>query len=182
MNNVTEQFAVINKAFTEAAVRFAKTSFDNTERLVALNVEAARHSLEESTKSVKALSDVKDPQDLLALRTKLAESAADKATGYSRHLYDLASNAQEEFTKLAEDNWALISKNLNSTVDQLTKSAPAGTDGAFAALKSGIAASNAAMENVGKVSKQFSSIASANIKAATQQAVAASTKGSRKAA
>ncbi len=181
MNNFAEQFNSINKAIVEASVRLAKTSFENSERLVALNVEAAKHSFDENTKSVKALNDIKDPQDLLALRAKLTESAVEKASGYTRHLLDLASNAQAEYTKLAEDNWAQLNKNLSATVDQMSKSAPAGTEGAIAALKSGLVTSTAAMDNMNKAAKQFATVAQANFKTATQQATAATGKG-RKAA
>ncbi len=179
MNNVNEQFNAINKAIVEASVRFAKASFDTSERLVALNVEAAKHSLEENTKSAKAIADVKDPQDLLALRTKLTEAAADKAAGYSRHLFDIASEAQSEFTKLAEENWSLLNKNFTSSIDQLGKSAPPGSDAAISALKSGFAAGTTAMDNMNKAAKQFASMAQTNMKAASQQA-AASGKASRK--
>ena len=182
MNNVNESFAAFNKAILETSVRFAKASFDNSERLVTLNVEAAKHSFEENTKSAKALSDIKDPQDLLALRTKLSESAVEKASGYTRHLIDLANEAQAEFTKLAEDNWAMINKNLSASIDQFSKTAPAGSDVAISALKSGIAASSAAVENISKAAKQFTAMANTNFKAASQQATAAASKGSRKAA
>jgi phasin family protein len=181
MNNFAEQFNAINKAFVDASVRMAKTSFENSERFVALNVEAAKHSFDESTKSVKAMNDIKDPQDLLALRAKLTESAVEKASGYTRHLLDLASNAQAEYTKLAEDNWAQLNKNLSSTVDQMSKSAPAGTEGAIAALKSGLVTGTAAVENMNKAAKQFANVAQANFKSAAQQATAATGKG-RKAA
>jgi phasin family protein len=176
MNNFAEQFNTINKAIVEASVRFAKTSFDNSERIVALNVEAAKHSFDENTKSIKALSDVKDPQDLIALRTKLNESAVEKASGYTRHLLDLANEAQAEFTKIAEENWAHINKNINATVDQLSKSAPAGSEGVFTALKSGLVAGSSAVENMNKASKQFAGVAQANFKAATEQAVNATGK------
>ncbi|MEY4730329.1 MAG: hypothetical protein RL020_1487 [Pseudomonadota bacterium] len=177
MNNFAEQFNTINKAIVEASVRFAKTSFDNSERIVALNVEAAKHSFDENTKSIKALNDVKDPQDLLALRTKLNESAVEKASGYTRHLLDLATEAQAEFTKIAEENWAQINKNINSSVDQMSKSAPAGSEVIFTALKSGLVAGSSAVENMNKASKQFAGVAQANFKAATQQAANVASKG-----
>ncbi len=176
MNDFAEQFNTINKAIVEASVRFAKTSFDNSERIVALNVEAAKHSFDENTKSIKALSDVKDPQDLIALRTKLNESAVEKASGYTRHLLDLANEAQAEFTKIAEENWAQINKNINATVDQMSKSAPAGSEAVFTALKSGLVAGTSAVDNLNKASKQFAGVAQANLKAATQQAVNATSK------
>ncbi|MGB8338448.1 MAG: phasin family protein [Burkholderiales bacterium] len=177
MNNFAEQMNSVNKAFVEASVRLAKTSFENSERLVALNVEAAKHSFDESTKSIKALNDVKDPQDLLAIRAKLTESAVEKASGYTRHLLDLAAEAQAEFTKLAEDNWAQLNKNLNASVDQMSKSAPAGSEVVFNALKSGLVAGSSAIENVSKASKQFAGVAQANFKAAAQQAANATVKG-----
>lgn len=176
MNNFAEQFSSINKAIVEASVRFAKTSFENSERIVALNVEAAKHSFDENTKSIKALNDVKDPQDLIALRTKLNESAVEKASGYTRHLLDLANEAQAEFSKIAEENWALINKNINTTVDQMSKSAPAGSEVVFNALKSGLVAGTSAVDNMNKASKQFAGVAQANFKAASQQAVNATSK------
>ena len=67
-------------------------------------------------------------------------------------------------------------------LDKASKSAPAGSDVAVAAVKSAIAAATSAFDNMNKAAKQVSEIAEANVAAATNATVKAvgSSAGSKK--
>ena len=67
-------------------------------------------------------------QDLLALRTKFAEAQVQTAVGYSRHLYELATEAQAGYSALAEEAFGAYTKGVAAWVDKASKSAPAGSD------------------------------------------------------
>ena len=100
---------------------------------------------------------------------------------YSRTLYDLASEAQAEYTSMAEELWSNYTKGVAAFVDKASKSAPAGSDAAVNAFKSSFAASTAAFDQFQKATKQVVNLADASVRAAASNASKAATKG-RKAA
>ena len=116
---------------------------------------------------------MKDVQDLMTLRTKIAEAQMQSATGYARNLYELATEAQAGYTALAEEAFAVYTKGVAAWVDKAAKAAPAGSDVGFNAFKSTIAATTAAFDQFNKASKQVVSMADANVRAAAATATKA---------
>ena len=181
MYNATEQFADFNKVNVANATKLAALSIENAEKLFKLNLNAARIALQQSVEGAQAAASVKDVQELMAIRTKFAESGVQTALSYSRTLYDLASEAQSEYSSMAEELWANYTKGVASFVDKASKSAPAGSDAAVNAFKSTFAASTAAFDQFQKATKQVVNLADASVRAAAANASKAATKG-RKAA
>ena len=175
MSTTPEQFVALNKANVETLLTLANTAFASAERLAALNLNTARAVLEDSVASAKALLAVKDVQELVALQTSLAQPLVEKAVAYSRSVYEISTQTQEEFSKLFEAQVAEANKNFTSALDKAAKSAPAGSDVAVAAVKSAIAAANSAYDSVSKAAKQVAEIAEANVAAATSATVKAVT-------
>jgi hypothetical protein len=79
MYNATEQFAEFNKTNVAQATKFAALSLENAEKLVKFNLAATKAAIAQSVEGAQAVSTVKDVQDLLALRTKLAEAQVQHA-------------------------------------------------------------------------------------------------------
>jgi phasin family protein len=170
MYNATEQFAEFNQANVSNAIRLASLSIENAEKLVNLNINAAKLAIAQAVEGAQAAASVKDVQEFLALRAKLAEVGVQSATGYSRTLYELSSEAQAGFSALAEESWALYTKGVASWVENASKSAPAGSDVAINALKSTFAASSAAFDQFQKATRQVVDFTDASVRAATSQA------------
>lgn len=179
MYNATEQFAALNQAGVANAIKLASLSIENAEKLAQLNISAARAAVAQAVESAKAAAAVKDVQELLALRAKFAEAGVQSATGYSRNLYELSSEAQAGLSALAEESWASYTKGVASWVENASKAAPAGSDAAVNALKSTFAASTAAFDQFQKATRQVVDLADANIRAATVNATKTSAKGKR---
>jgi adenine-specific DNA methylase len=99
----------------------------------------------------------------------------EKAVAYSRSIYEIATQTQEELTKVFEAQYVEINKNVTSALDKAVKNAPAGSDVAVAAVKSAIAAANSAYDSMSKAAKQVAEIAEANVAAATSATVKAVT-------
>jgi len=72
MYNASEQFAEFNKTNVAQATKFAALSLENAEKLVKFNLSATKAAIAQSVEGAQAAAGVKDVQDLLALRTKLA--------------------------------------------------------------------------------------------------------------
>ena len=173
MLTTPEQLATANKANVEAMLTLANTAFASAERFAALNLNTARAVLEDSVNNAKALLGAKDLQEVISLQATLAQPSVEKAVAYSRSVYEISAQTQEEFSKLVEAQFAEVNKNVASTLDKAAKSAPAGSDVAVAAVKSAIAAANSAYDTMSKAAKQVAEIAEANVAAATNATVKA---------
>ena len=170
MYNATEQFAAFNQANVSNAIKLASLSIENAEKLVQLNINAAKLAIAQAVEGAQAAASVKDVQELFALRSKIAELGVQSALGYSRTLYELSSEAQTEFSALAEEAWSAYTKGVAAWVEKARASAPAGSDVAFNAFRSTIAASTAAFDQFQKATKQVVSLADANYRAAAATA------------
>ena len=170
MYNPTEQFADIGKTNYANAIKLAALSLENAEKIVKLNMNTAKLALAQGVENAQAVASVKDVQELMALRSKLTETGVQTATGYSKTLYELATEAQAEYTAFAEEAWSAYQKGVAAFVENASKNAPAGSDAAVNAFKSTFAASTATFDQFQKAAKQAVTMADANIRAATAQA------------
>ncbi|HKU86038.1 MAG TPA: phasin family protein [Casimicrobiaceae bacterium] len=170
MYNATEQFAAFNQANVSNAIKLASLSIENAEKLVQLNINAAKLAIAQAVEGAQAAASVKDVQELMALRAKLAEVGVQSATGYSRTLYELSSEAQAEYSALAEQSWSDYTRGVAAWVEKASQSAPAGSDVAVNALKSTFAASTAAFDQFQKATRQVVDLADASVRAAANNA------------
>ena len=181
MYNASEQFADINQASVVQAQKLAALAIENTEKLVKLNITAAKLAFAQGVEGAAAVVAVKDVQELFSLPGKYAESNMQTALGYSRGLYEVVSAAQSQYSAFAEEAIAGYTKGLASWVEKASKSAPAGSEVAINAMKSTVAATTAAFDQFQKATKQVVSLADASVRAAADNATKAATK-TRKAA
>ena len=177
-----EQLIATNKANAEALLNLGNATFAGLEKLAALNINIARNALEESVENTKALLNIRDVHELANLHSGWTQPTIEKAVAYSRNVYEIVSETQNEISNLVEGQIAEINKNIVSILDKAAKSAPAGSDIAVAAVKSAIAAANSAYDTMSKAARQVSEIAEANVAAATNATVKAVNANKKKAA
>jgi phasin family protein len=175
-----EQMIASNKAALETLFGLTSKAFEGVEKMVELNVTAAKAALSESAEHAKAAMSVKDAQEFMALQAGLIQPLAEKTAAYSRHLYDIASGAGAEFTKNVEAQSAEAQKKILGLVDSATKNAPAGSESAVAMMKSAVSAANNAFESVQKSVKQATEMAEKNFAAASETAVKATATATKK--
>ena len=173
MFSIPEQFSSATKTNLEAqfALFSSLTSkaFEGIEKIVELNLTAAKATLEESTAAAKQLLSAKDPQEFFSLSAAQAQPSAEKAIAYGRHLAAITSGPQAEFSKAAESQIAETNRKVLSLVEEVTKNAPAGSENAVAILKSAIGNANAGYEQFSKTSKQAVEAIEANLASAVNQ-------------
>ena len=180
MNKISEQISNTNKAGVDTFMTFANASFAGAERLAALNLNLARNFFEDSTARTRALLAVKDVEALVALQKSLAQPDTEKATIYTRRVYEIATQTQEALTQAVEAKVAELNRNVDLALDEAVKTAPVGSDLAVNALRSVISAANSAYDSMNKVTKQATEIADANLAVATAAVIRK--KGAHKAA
>lgn len=176
-----EQLLANHKANVATLFDLGQKAFEGVEKVLELNLQVAKTTLDEAAEHTKALLAVKDAQELLALQTSLLQPSAEKAAAYGRHLYDIASSTSAEVSKVAEAQIAEAQKKMAAVVDNAVKNAPAGTENAVVMVKSAVAAANNAFDSVQKAAKQAADVAEANFQAITNTAVKATQAASSKA-
>jgi len=169
MYQTPEQLVALNKANLEMAMKFAGVALQGAERILDLQLKAAKTAFADSVENAKTIAAVKDLQQLAALKDSMAQPSIEKATAYAKSVYDVTTATQAEFGKLVEEQVSEFNKQVVTALDKIVKTAPAGSEVGIAALKSGIAAVNSAYENVSKVAKQFTEATQSNIDAVVKQ-------------
>lgn len=187
MSSFQEQFSAAAKTNFESqlALMTALTgkAFESVEKVIELNMNVARAALEENTDKARQLLAAKDPQEFIALTTSQVQPTAEKATAYGREVMTIVSGLQAEVTKAAENQMGEHSRKLASLVDEVSKSAPAGSENVVAFMKTAIANANTGYEQLTKSTKQAVEAMGTNMNnAATQMTQAASKAGVRVAA
>jgi phasin family protein len=182
MVQVTEQVAVFNKSQLDALLKLAEMTAENMEKLADVQFKAAKSAYADSIKSLKQLATVKDVNELASVTTGIAQPAWEKATAYTKNVYEVVSSAQSELASVLEEQVAEFNKNMVVTLDAAMKSAPAGSEGALAAVKSAIHSTNTVYETMVKTAKQMATVAEANMAAVAQSAPAGKKKAAGSAA
>lgn len=164
-----EQFAASNKATVDSLLSVANTALATAERLAALNLGAARTALEDSASATKAVLAAKNPNEAVALQSSLVQPTAEKMVDYSRALFEISSDSQQQLAKMLEAQFADFQKQVSGLVEQATRSAPAGSENIVAAMQQAINSANATFSNMTAMAKQFTATAQANVAAATKK-------------
>jgi len=170
MYQTPEQLVALNKANLEVAMKFASVALQGAERILDLQLKAAKTAFADSVENAKTLAAVKDLQQLTALKDSLAQPSIEKATAYAKSVYDVTTATQAEIGKLVEEQVSEFNKQVVTTLDKMVKTAPAGSEVGIAAIKSGISAVNSAYDNLSKVAKQFTEATQSNFEAVAKQA------------
>ncbi|NDC60547.1 MAG: phasin family protein [Betaproteobacteria bacterium] len=176
----TEQMIATQKAHVETLYGLSEKAFFGVEKMLELNLTAAKAALQDNLKHTQAMLSVKDVQELMALQAGYLQPMAEKASSFSRHVYDIASSTTGEFVKAVEEKAAEAQKAVSDLVEVAGKNAPAGSETAVAMIKSAVAASQNALESVQKAVKQATEAAEANMHAVASSTVAVAKPASRK--
>jgi len=162
-----EQIAAIGKAQLDASVRFASIAAEGAEKLLDLHLKNAKVTFNETVKSAKALSELKDVSEVASWAGTSFQPSFDKAAAYAKTFYDVATGTQQEISALLEEQVAGFNKSVSVALDAAFKSAPAGSESAVAAAKSVIDVANSVYDSISKATKQLSTLTEANIATAS---------------
>jgi phasin family protein len=176
-----EQYTAANKAFFESQLasfrELANIALHGTEKIVTLNIAAAKASAEETTAAVKDLLAAKDPEAFIALATQYAKPDVDKIAAYNQHLTTIASDTKAEVTKVIEEQTADVRAKVTEFIDTIAKNSPVGAESVIALLKTSVENTNASLEKIHSVSKQVAETVEINTEKTAEQV----TEGAKKA-
>ena len=179
MYQTPEQLIALNKANVEAFVRFAGVALEGAERLLDLQLKTAKSALSDGLENARILASVRDFEQLTALKDTLVQPTFEKATAYAKRAYDVATETQTDLNKLVEEQVTEFNKQVISALDQIVKTAPAGSEVGIAAMKSTLAAVNSGFDNLTKVAKQFGEATQSNMEVVANQTIEAAKKAKK---
>src|SRR6476659_8993821 len=96
-----EQIVNTQKSSVDTLFGLTGKAFEGIEKLIELNLSAAKTAMAEAAQTTQAALSVKDAQELMALQSSLLQPAAEKAAAYSRYVYEIAASTGAEVTRVA---------------------------------------------------------------------------------
>jgi phasin family protein len=157
-----QQLIAAQQASLESLFGYANQAFATFEKLVALNLQTAKTSLAETQALALKAVTLKDPGELAALSASLSQPSSEKAAAYGRHVHEILSDAQAQFSNAATAQFQKTQQETQGFIESLAKNAPAGSEGAVAAWNTAFSTANAAYESATKAAKQFVASVSAS--------------------
>lgn len=165
-----KKFAVANQASVESLLSVANAALSAAERIVALNMDTTRNAIGDSFDAAKSIIGATDAQTAFAAQQAMVQPAIEKATAYSKSLYDISNDVQQQVSKLFETQVAEFQKASTEAMSQLTKNAPAGSEAIVKAMQDAFAKATTAFGTASAMTKQFTDATQVAVKAATSKA------------
>ncbi len=163
MTAIPEQWTSIGKAQVDNALRVAEIASRGARKLAELNLGVAEVAFAEGAKSIKSLSEIKDVAEISTWATATVQPGLEKAGAYAKGVYETAAATSAELGAVFEEQVSEFTKQVVIALDAATKSAPAGSEAAVAAVKSVIGVANGVYDTVTKASRQLAAMTEANL-------------------
>ncbi|HEX6319900.1 MAG TPA: phasin family protein, partial [Burkholderiales bacterium] len=112
-----EQIQAANKSNVETFLAVANAQFAAFEKLANIQATAVKSAFEDSIANTRALLGAKDMQEFVSLQNSFAQPAMEKAIAYSKSVYEVATGANAELSKVAERRVAEWNENFVTLLD-----------------------------------------------------------------
>lgn len=162
-NPKNEQLVAANKAAIDSLLAVANTAMATAESYAALNLLAAKETINAATTNSTAALRAKSPEQLAALHSAAVQPAMQSGVDYFRNVYEISSGAAGEFSKLIQAQFVQFNKATQEIAEKAAAASPFGADAALAAVKQASAAMTKAYDYLNKVTKQASDLAQENV-------------------
>ena len=147
-----EQFSELHRKNMEAAMRLAQMSIENSQRIVALQVEVAKTLFQDSVDNAKALATVKDPQQAVTLRTQYTQDTTQKMIEAAREIAEIGNSSRGEFSRLMTEQLASGSKDMMEAFQAFFGTLPGQNASVVETMQKAMAQANKAFEQIAEAS------------------------------
>ena len=147
---------------------FSGMAFEKFEQLNDLNIKHTKSSMTDTSEAIAAMLEIKDAKELMEFAQKSAGPVPSKVSAYFKEVYKINSDFLKSGSEYVEAESEEMNKVINDQVEEMSKNAPAGTEGVVAMTKSSLAASSSTYESMTKAAKQVFDIVDSNIEAASK--------------
>jgi phasin family protein len=179
MFDYSERFVALQRRSLESSQAIAMASVAGFERLIQLNVQAARASVEESVQKGMSLLGSRDVKLLTETLSESPQPAGDRFNGYGMHVFEIARETNAEIFAVFVKQFSESTRDAAASIEAPAKESPVGFEGMGTLFRSAVSATNANWERVNSFNRQIMDMAATNVANATH---AAGSAGKRKAA
>lgn len=148
----------------------SQTAIESMERLLHLNIAAARASMQDSSATAKQMLQASGPTEVMSIVRAQAGPNMGKAIAYSNHVVNIASDAHTELTRCAETQIAEAGQRAGDMIEAAARSAP-GSEPFLALMKSAIGSTSSGYQRLNRSSREAVETLEANVNAAVNQIV-----------
>jgi phasin family protein len=163
MTAIPEQWTAMGKTQVDNALRIAEIVSRGARKLAELNFKVAETAFAEGIKNIKSLSEIKDVAEISTWATGIMQPGLEKASAYGKHLYQTATTTSAELGAVFEEQVSEFTRQVVIALDAATRTAPAGSEAAIAAVKSVIGVANGVYDTITKASKQLAAMTEVNL-------------------
>ena len=157
----------LQKKNLDAAVGLAQLSIENSQRILALQMQAAREIFEGSVDGTRALTQAKSPQEAMELRARYAQQTAEKMFACSRDIAGITAEVQTAMSKLVSQQLTSGSQEMIDAMQGMLKGMPLNNHAAAEAMQSTFEAARKTLEQVAHASAEaFQAVANISPSAA----------------
>lgn len=163
-----EQMMAAQRAVLETVQSIGVKSLEGTEKLVALNMQAARMAVEETTDNVRAMLDVREPSKLAETAMSMARPGGEKFASYAKHVYDITSETSGSIVEAMQRHVKDAQEQAADWFDTAAKTAPAGSEPLFAAARNAFSVARASYDQALSAGQKFAEFAEQGVAVATK--------------
>lgn len=123
------QFHKTSDESIETTREVLKTSLASIEKLTKINLDASKKFLQETSKALKEMSNIKNPKDLFEKVNQLATHTVESNMSSCRDIYGVITDTQTKIKKMLESHIQTAQKNIASATENFSKLNTAGKSG-----------------------------------------------------
>lgn len=132
----------------------ANIAVQGLQKIVALNIAAAKAAADDAAVIAKDFIAAKDPQTFFAVASAYAKPNAEKLSAYSHQLTDILTSVKDEFAKAADTQGADVQRKAGELANSAAQQVAAGVDHADAALQATAANAQEGHDKAGAAVRQ----------------------------
>ena len=159
-----DELARLQQESIASAIRLAQLTVEASEKLLGVQLDAARQAIEAGSRTAQALAQVSTPEQAMALRVTLAEQAVEQALEYSESVYSVAADLQDQFGRMIELRVDTHAADLQAAMQKMLGTAPPGAEAATAAVRQALVIGQSAFEGMTRTTRQLSDMARNGVK------------------
>ena len=165
---IMDYYFTFLKKSSGTVTEFSDLAFEKFEKINDLNIKYSKNLLKEAGSASGGLYAVRDVNEFFNVTQELGSAIPARSSAYFKELYKINAELLKSSSDFVEKESGEISKVFTEQVNEITKNAPAGTEGVVAITKSSLAATSSTYESMTKAAKQVFELVDNNIEAASK--------------
>jgi len=151
-SNLKPMYAV-QAATLDIVLGLTSKTLDTCQKLTEVSVQAMKESIAEGQENMRKAFAIKDAEELFALQASFIEPLAERTRNYLNQVNEITAAARAEFQKVAEAQYESGMCTMQEAFDNISQSAPNGSEGALNAWQSAMTSTATFYESVNQATR-----------------------------